>query len=113
MTIPGQALLAPPTPVDGFFLWGARQAGKTGFAGSLYALTRMDGTAPRWTAHPRDALDSHTGEQLERSYLALISRANPGTNLRIPQPLRFLARKKVRGQETDSIPLEFLDPAGE
>jgi hypothetical protein len=62
------ALSTPARVPESVFLWGAPRSGKSGFAGSLYGLGLSDGSTARWTAHPRDALDEYTHEELKRAY---------------------------------------------
>ena len=83
-----------PEPLPGIFLWGAKRSGKSGFAGSLYALGRARDGGARWTTHPKDALDQHSASQLDQAYLGLMQRDHPATNPRLPSPLRFVARRR-------------------
>jgi hypothetical protein len=46
--------LGPGDTHDGFFLWGRPKAGKSGFIGALYGLSRGE-DSERWTAHPKTA----------------------------------------------------------
>ncbi len=96
--------VAPPTvtPVpslpagdthDGFFLWGAPKAGKSGFIGALYGLSRGD-DVERWTAHPKDCDDPHTQAMVLRAHEELSERRNTKTGVRdMPyRPLRLTLR---------------------
>jgi hypothetical protein len=98
---------------ESIFLWGAPRAGKSGFAGSLYGLGLSDRNAARWTAHPRDALDEHTHEELKRAYRDLQELGYRKTDVRTPAPLRLIVRKRVPDRELDAISLSLIDPAGE
>src|SRR6185436_6979461 len=87
--------LPPGDPHDGFFLWGAPKAGKSGFMGALYGLSRTDDGAVRWTAHPKDCDDPYTQEVLLRAYEELKDRRNTKTGVRNEpyRPLRLKLRK--------------------
>ena len=106
--------VAPPvqTP-ESVFLWGAPRSGKSGFAGSLYGLGLSDRTTARWTAHPRDALDEHTHEELKRAYRDLQQLGYRKTDVRTPAPLKLIVRKRTTDRELDAITLSLVDPAGE
>ena len=84
--------VAPPTvtPIpslpsgdthDGFFLWGAPKAGKSGFIGALYGLSRGE-DVDRWTAHPKDCDDPHTQAMVLRAHEELSERRNTKTGVR-------------------------------
>ena len=106
--------VAPSTrPPESIFLWGAPRSGKSGFAGSLYGLGLSDRTIARWTAHPRDALDEHTHEELKRAYRDLQQLGYRKTDVRTPAPLRVIVRKRTKDRELDAIALSLVDPAGE
>jgi len=98
---------------ESVFLWGAPRSGKSGFAGSLYGLGLSDRPAARWTAHPRDALDEHTHEELKRAYRDLQQLGYRKTDVRTPAPLRLIVRKRTKDREVDAIALSLVDPAGE
>jgi len=98
---------------ESVFLWGAPRSGKSGFAGSLYGLGLSDRAAARWTAHPRDALDEHTHEELKRAYRDLQQLGYRKTDVRTPAPLRLIVRKRTKDREVDAIALSLVDPAGE
>jgi len=98
---------------ESIFLWGAPRSGKSGFAGSLYGLGLSDRAAARWTAHPRDALDEHTHEELKRAYRDLQQLGYRKTDVRTPAPLRLIVRKRTKDRELDAIALSLVDPAGE
>jgi len=100
-------------PAESIFLWGAPRSGKSGFAGSLYGLGLSDRTTARWTAHPRDALDEHTHEELKRAYRDLQHLGYRKTDVRTPAPLRLIVRKRTKESELDAIELSLVDPAGE
>ena len=100
-------------PAESIFLWGAPRSGKSGFAGSLYGLGLSDRSAARWTAHPRDALDEHTHEELKRAYRDLQQLGYRKTDVRTPAPLRVIVRKRTKDRELDAIALSLVDPAGE
>ena len=104
---------AQPSPPENVFLWGAPRSGKSGFAGSLYGLGLTDRTTARWTAHPRDALDEHTHEELKRAYRDLQQLGYRKTDVRTPAPLRLIVRKRTKDSELDAIALSLVDPAGE
>jgi hypothetical protein len=112
-----------PTPVpalgsgdthDGFFLWGAPKAGKSGFIGALYGLSRGDDTE-RWTAHPKDCDDPHTQEMVLRSHEELSERRNTKTGVRDTpyRPLRLTLRKMKAGRQVGQLRVALVDPAGE
>lgn len=103
---------AERTP-ESIFLWGAPRSGKSGFAGSLYGLGQSDRATARWTAHPRDALDEHTHEELKRAYRDLQQLGYRKTDVRTPAPLRVIVRKRMKDRELDAIALSLVDPAGE
>ncbi len=98
---------------ESIFLWGAPRSGKSGFAGSLYGLGLSDRPAARWTAHPRDALDEHTHEELKRAYRDLQDLGYRKTDVRTPAPLRLIVRKRTKDRELDAVTLSLVDPAGE
>jgi hypothetical protein len=103
----------PPQTAESVFLWGAPRSGKSGFAGSLYGLGLSDRTTARWTAHPRDALDEHTHEELKRAYRDLQQLGYRKTDVRTPAPLKLIVRKRTKDRELDAITLSLVDPAGE
>lgn len=116
---------APPavTPVpmlpsgdthDGFFLWGAPKAGKSGFIGALYGLSRGD-DVERWTAHPKDCEDPHTQEMVLRAHEELSERRNTKTGVRDTpyRPLRLTLRKMKAGRQVAELRAALVDPAGE
>jgi hypothetical protein len=106
--------VAPPAQTqESVFLWGAPRSGKSGFAGSLYGLGLSDRTTARWTAHPRDALDEHTHEELKRAYRDLQQLGYRKTDVRTPAPLKLIVRKRTTDRELDAITLSLVDPAGE
>jgi hypothetical protein len=106
--------VAPTTrPPESVFLWGAPRSGKSGFAGSLYGLGLSDRTTACWTAHPRDALDEYTHEELKRAYRDLQQLGYRKTDVRTPAPLRVIVRKRTKERELDAITLSLIDPAGE
>jgi hypothetical protein len=108
--------LSPPPPArrpESVFLWGAPRSGKSGFAGSLYGLGLSDSSNARWTAHPRDALDEYTHEELKRAYRDLQELGYRKTDVRTPAPLRFTVRQRTKDRELDAITLSLVDPAGE
>jgi hypothetical protein len=107
-------LLPPADPHDGFFLWGAPNAGKSGFIGGLYGLSRAaDGE--RWTAHPKDCDDPHTQEIVLRAYEELRHRKNTKTGVRdVPyRPLKLTLRKMRGAREVGALRVALVDPAGE
>ena len=99
---------------DGFFLWGAPKAGKSGFIGALYGLSRGD-DAERWTAHPKDCDDPHTQEQVLRAHEELSERRNTKTGVRDTayRPLRLTLRKMKVGRQVGELRVALVDPAGE
>src|SRR4030095_1888248 len=119
------ALPTPPTvtPVpslpagdthDGFFLWGAPKAGKSGFIGALSGLSR-GADVERWTAHPKDCDDPHTQEMVLRAHEELSERRNTKTGVRdMPyRPLRLTLRKMKAGRQVGELRVALVDPAGE
>jgi len=106
--------VAPATrPSESVFLWGAPRSGKSGFAGSLYGLGLSDRATACWTAHPRDALDEYTHEELKRAYRDLQQLGYRKTDVRTPAPLRVIVRKRTKDRELDAVTLSLVDPAGE
>jgi hypothetical protein len=99
---------------DGFFLWGAPKAGKSGFIGALYGLSRGD-DAERWTAHPKDCDDQHTQEMVLRAHEELSERRNTKTGVRDTayRPLRLTLRKMKVGRQVGELRVALVDPAGE
>jgi hypothetical protein len=99
---------------DGFFLWGAPKAGKSGFIGALYGLSRGD-DAERWTAHPKDCDDPHTQEMVLRAHEELSERRNTKTGVRDTpyRPLRLTLRKMKAGRQVGELRVALVDPAGE
>ena len=124
-TSPSAAPLVTPagTPIpmlgagdthDGFFLWGAPKAGKSGFIGALYGLSRGD-DVERWTAHPKDCDDPHTQEMVLRAHEELSERRNTKTGVRDTpyRPLRLTLRKMRSGRQVAELRVALVDPAGE
>ena len=107
-------MLAPGDTHDGFFLWGAPKAGKSGFIGALYGLSRGD-DAERWTAHPKDCDDPHTQEMVLRAHEELSERRNTKTGVRDTpyRPLRLTLRKMKAGRQVGELRVALVDPAGE
>lgn len=99
---------------DGFFLWGAPKAGKSGFIGALYGLSR-GGDGERWTAHPKDCDDPHTQEMVLRAHEELSERRNTKTGVRDTpyRPLRLTLRKMHDGRQVGELRVALVDPAGE
>jgi hypothetical protein len=99
---------------DGFFLWGAPKAGKSGFIGALYGLSRGE-EAERWTAHPKDCDDPHTQEMVLRAHEELSERRNTKTGVRDTayRPLRLTLRKMKVGRQVGELRVALVDPAGE
>src|SRR5215211_2934745 len=117
--------VAPPSPTpvpalgpgdthDGFFLWGAPKAGKSGFIGALYGLSRGE-DVERWTAHPKDCDDPHTQEMVLRAHEELSERRNTKTGVRDTpyRPLRLTLRKMRAGRQVGELRVALVDPAGE
>jgi hypothetical protein len=106
--------LGPGDTHDGFFLWGAPKAGKSGFIGALYGLSRGD-DAERWTAHPKDCDDPHTQEMVLRAHEELSERRNTKTGVRDTpyRPLRLTLRKMKAGRQVGELRVALVDPAGE
>jgi hypothetical protein len=106
--------LGPGDTHDGFFLWGAPKAGKSGFIGALYGLSRGD-DVERWTAHPKDCDDPHTQEMVLRAHEELSERRNTKTGVRDTpyRPLRLTLRKMKAGREVSQLRVALVDPAGE
>lgn len=108
------SLLPAPDRHDGFFLWGAPKAGKSGFIGALYGLSRAD-EGERWTAHPKDCDDPHTQEMVLRAFEELCERRNTKTGVRDTayRPLRLTLRKMKGGRQVGELRVALVDPAGE
>ena len=106
--------LGPGDTHDGFFLWGAPKAGKSGFIGALYGLSRGEDTE-RWTAHPKDCDDPHTQEMVLRAHEELSGRCNTKTGVRDTpyRPLRLTLRKMNSGRQVSELRVALVDPAGE
>jgi len=106
--------LPPGDTHDGFFLWGAPKAGKSGFIGALYGLSRGD-DVERWTAHPKDCDDPHTQAMVLRAHEELSERRNTKTGVRdMPyRPLRLTLRKMKSGRQVGELRVALVDPAGE
>ena len=106
--------LGPGDTHDGFFLWGAPKAGKSGFIGALYGLSRGD-DVERWTAHPKDCDDPHTQEMVLRAHEELSERRNTKTGVRDTpyRPLRLTLRKMKAGRQVGELRVALVDPAGE
>lgn len=106
--------LGPGDTHDGFFLWGAPKAGKSGFIGALYGLSRGD-DVERWTAHPKDCDDPHTQEMVLRAHEELSERRNTKTGVRDTpyRPLRLTLRKMKAGRQIGQLRVALVDPAGE
>ena len=107
-------VLGPGDTHDGFFLWGAPKAGKSGFIGALYGLSRGD-DVNRWTAHPKDCDDPHTQEMVLRAHEELSERRNTKTGVRDTpyRPLRLTLRKMKAGRQVGELKVALVDPAGE
>jgi hypothetical protein len=107
-------MLASGDTHDGFFLWGAPKAGKSGFIGALYGLSRGD-DIERWTAHPKDCDDPHTQEMVLRAHEELSERRNTKTGVRDTpyRPLRLTLRKMRAGRQVGELRVALVDPAGE
>jgi hypothetical protein len=107
-------MLGPGDTHDGFFLWGAPKAGKSGFIGALYGLSRGD-DVDRWTAHPKDCDDPHTQEMVLRAHEELSERRNTKTGVRDTpyRPLRLTLRKMKAGRQVGELKVALVDPAGE
>ncbi|HUQ82732.1 MAG TPA: hypothetical protein VM076_16395 [Gemmatimonadaceae bacterium] len=106
--------LGPGDTHDGFFLWGAPKAGKSGFIGALYGLSRGE-DVERWTAHPKDCADPHTQEMVLRAHEELSERRNTKTGVRDTpyRPLRLTLRKMKLGSQVSELRAALVDPAGE
>ena len=106
--------LGPGDTHDGFFLWGAPKAGKSGYIGALYGLSRGD-DVERWTAHPKDCDDPHTQEMVLRAHEELSERRNTKTGVRDTpyRPLRLTLRKMKAGRQVGQLRVALVDPAGE
>ena len=106
--------LGPGDTHDGFFLWGAPKAGKSGFIGALYGLSRGE-DVERWTAHPKDCDDPHTQEMVLRAHEELSERRNTKTGVRDTpyRPLRLTLRKMKTGRQVSELRVALVDPAGE
>ena len=113
-TITPVPMVSPGDTHDGFFLWGAPKAGKSGFIGALYGLSRGDDTE-RWTAHPKDCDDPHTQEMVLRAHEELSERRNTKTGVRDTpyRPLRLTLRKMKAGRQVGELRVALVDPAGE
>jgi hypothetical protein len=112
--VTGVPQLGPGDTHDGFFLWGAPKAGKSGFIGALYGLSRGQ-DAERWTAHPKDCDDPHTQEMVLRAHEELRERRNTKTGVRDTpyRPLRLTLRKMKAGRQVGELRVALVDPAGE
>ncbi|MDF2773954.1 MAG: hypothetical protein K0S86_3451 [Geminicoccaceae bacterium] len=112
--VTGVPRLGPGDTHDGFFLWGAPKAGKSGFIGALYGLSRGQ-DAERWTAHPKDCDDPHTQEMVLRAHEELRERRNTKTGVRDTpyRPLRLTLRKMKAGRQVGELRVALVDPAGE
>ena len=112
--VTGIPQLGPGDTHDGFFLWGAPKAGKSGFIGALYGLSRGDDDE-RWTAHPKDCDDPHTQEIVLRAHEELRERRNTKTGVRDTpyRPLRLTLRKMKTGRQVGELRVALVDPAGE
>src|SRR5688500_10172933 len=112
--VTGVPRLGPGDTHDGFFLWGAPKAGKSGFIGALYGLSRGE-DAERWTAHPKDCEDPHTQEMVLRAHEELSERRNTKTGVRDTayRPLRLTLRKMKVGRQVGELRVALVDPAGE
>ena len=111
----GVPSLGPGDTHDGFFLWGAPKAGKSGFIGALYGLSRGEDVVERWTAHPKDCDDAHTQEMVLRAHEELRDRRNTKTGVRDTpyRPLRLTLRKMKAGRQVGELRVALVDPAGE
>ena len=111
----GTRQLGPGDTHDGFFLWGAPKAGKSGFIGALYGLSRGEDVVERWTAHPKDCDDPHTQEMVLRAHEELRERRNTKTGVRDTpyRPLRLTLRKTKAGRQVGELRVALVDPAGE
>ena len=107
-------VLGPGDTHDGFFLWGAPKAGKSGFIGALYGLSRGE-DVDRWTAHPKDCDDPHTQEMVLRAHEELSERRNTKTGVRDTpyRPLRLTLRRMKAGRQVGELKVALVDPAGE
>src|SRR4029434_9231090 len=107
-------MLGPGDTHDGLFRWGAPKAGKSGFIGALYGLSRGD-DVERWTAHPKDCDDPHTQEMVLRAHEELSQRRNTKTGIRDTpyRPLRLTLRKMNAGRQVSELRVALVDPAGE
>ncbi len=94
-------------------LWGGPRSGKSGFVGSLYGLLKLGLSTPRWTAHPKDALTTHTATELETAFRDLCAGGYRKTFVRAPVPLHVEIRKKQGETQLDTTTLYIVDPAGE
>src|SRR5512145_3056133 len=94
-------------------LWGSKSSGKTGVLGALYDLAQSTAPEGVWSLSPGDA-DPATTEYLIQARNALLERTSRPTHPRPDYPeLVLTVRKRVAGTTVASLPLTFVDPAGE
>jgi hypothetical protein len=94
-------------------LWGSKSAGKTGVLGALYDLAQSTAPEGVWSLSPGDA-DPATTEYLIQARNALLERMSRPTHPRPDYPeLALTVRKRVAGNTVATLPLTFVDPAGE
>ena len=94
-------------------LWGSKSSGKTGVLGALYDLAQTTSPEGVWSLSPGDA-DPLTTEYLIQARNALLERMSRPTHPRPDYPeLELTVRKRVGLTTVASLPLTFVDPAGE
>ncbi|MGH7470533.1 MAG: hypothetical protein ACRENP_21520 [Longimicrobiales bacterium] len=94
-------------------LWGSKSAGKTGVLGALYDLGQSTSPDGVWSLAPGDA-DPATTEYLIHARNALLERTSRPTHPRPDYPeLVLTVRKRAAGTTVATLPLTFVDPAGE
>jgi hypothetical protein len=99
--------------VRSLLLWGSKSSGKTGVLGALYDLAQSTSPEGVWSLAPGDA-EPATTEYLIQARNALLERMSRPTHPRPDYPeLELTVRKRVAGATVASLPLTFVDPAGE
>jgi hypothetical protein len=102
-----------PTEARSLLLWGSKSSGKTGVLGALFDLAQSTAPEVVWSLSPGDA-DPATTEYLISARNALLERMSRPTHPRPDYPeLLLTVRKRVAGTTVASLPLTFVDPAGE
>jgi hypothetical protein len=101
------------TAARSLLLWGSKSSGKTGVLGALFDLAQSTSPEGVWSLAPGDT-DPATTEYLISARNALLERMSRPTHPRPDYPeLALTIRKRVAGSTVASLPLTFIDPAGE